>query len=142
MPTSSFTLFQILLCVWFSFNFHILLLTICFLLTIFVRTFLHRSMTTSWCWSSPWNHFHIPYILSIFFFLKYIINFCLTSTCTISEYTIASDRIFNIQINSLTLGQSYKYNSYQSVNSNRIISLDINCGYHCYKCFDYTKTNI
>ena len=34
----------------------------------------------------PWNHFHIPYILSVFFPHKYKINFCFTSTSDISDF--------------------------------------------------------
>ena len=37
----------------------------------------------------PWNHFHIPYILSVFFSHKHKINFCSTSTSTISDFPLA-----------------------------------------------------
>ena len=34
----------------------------------------------------PWNHFHIPYVLSVFFSRRHKINFCFTSTSTTSDF--------------------------------------------------------
>ena len=45
---------------------HILFLMIHFFLTIFIRTLLSRSKTTSLCFKYPRIHFYIPYILSVF----------------------------------------------------------------------------
>ena len=84
--TSSFTLFSNLTLVRFSSNFQIFLLIIrCFLITFF-RTFLSRSTITSLVMKFPWNHFHISYMLSVFFSHKHKINFCFTSTGSVSDF--------------------------------------------------------
>ena len=84
---SFFALFLNLTHVQFSFNFQIFLM-IRFFLTIFLKPFLliydHQFVL-----KFAWNQFHISYILFVFFSHKHKINFCSTSTSTISDFPFA-----------------------------------------------------
>ena len=88
MLTSSFTLFLNLALVRFSFSFHVFLLMIGSLLTIFFRTFLFRSMTTSISWCSHGITF-TSHTYFLYFSYKHKINFCFTSTCALSDFSIS-----------------------------------------------------